>query len=225
VATVDFQEAASQLCIISRVAVNLHALPGLGETHQTVVAYPVVYDDEETLVANAYKAAIYPADLERLTTWLTEAKAAADETNAFAIVATLNRAIQKNIPYVRREEKGVQTPAETLQKRSGSCRDMATLLMEACRALGMAARFCSGYLDCAASVAGHASTHAWMEVYLPGRGWTGFDPTIGDEVSHKHVSIGVSNHPRAVMPISGRFFGTRNDFIAMTVAVKFEKLG
>lgn len=224
VATVDFHEPSDELSIVSRVTVNLHALPGLSEAHQTVVAYPVVYDDEETLVADAYKAAIYPADVQRLQTWLATAIAAADQTNAFAIVSTLNQAITNDIRYMRREEKGVQTPAETLEKRSGSCRDMATLLMEACRALGVAARFCSGYLDCAASVAGRASTHAWMEAYLPGRGWSGFDPTLGNEVSDRHVSIGLSNHPRAVMPVSGRFFGVRSDFIAMTVAVKFDKI-
>lgn len=223
VATVDFQQPCDELRIVSCVKVNLHALPRLEEADQSVMAYPVAYDDEEALVANAYKAPIYPGDLPSLQAWLPAVIAKADQNNAFAIVATLNREIKETIRYARREEKGVQTPAETLQKQSGSCRDMATLLMEACRALGFAARFCSGYLDCAASEAGRASTHAWMEAYLPAHGWSGFDPTLGDEVSHKHVSIGVSNHPRAVMPISGRFFGTRADFIAMSVAVKFEK--
>ena len=137
-------------------------------------------------------------------------------------MATLNQAVKNQIRYNRREEKGVQRPRETLSKGTGSCRDMATLLMEACRALGIAARFSSGYLDCAASLAGRASTHAWAEVYLAGRGWTGFDPTLGEQTSAKHIAIGVSNHPRGVMPISGRFFGSSADYLGMNVSVKFE---
>ncbi len=61
-------------------------------------------------------------------------------------------------------------PAETLQKSSGSCRDFSTLLLEACRCWGLAARFVSGYMQCEATEAGGASTHAWTEVYLPGAG-------------------------------------------------------
>ena len=82
---------------------------------------------------------------------------------------------------------------------------MATLMMEAGRVLGIAMRFASGYLDCAASVAGRASTHAWIEAYLPGLGWRGFDPTLGEPSSLKHIVVGVSSHPRGVMPISGMF--------------------
>ena len=132
------------------------------------------------------------------------------------------QAVKEQIRYNRREEKGVQTPLDTLNRATGSCRDMATLLMEACRALGIASRFSSGYLDCPASLAGIASTHAWTEVYLAGHGWTGFDPTLGEQTSGKHITIGLSNHPRGVMPISGRFFGTSADYIGMQVTVKFE---
>ena len=139
------------------------------------------------------------------------------------MVATLNETVHRQIGYQLREEKGVQRPLETLAKGTGSCRDMATLLMEACRALGIAARFSSGYLDCPASLAGRASTHAWAEVYLPGRGWTGFDPTLGERTGAKHIAIGMSNHPRGVMPISGRFFGSSADYLGMKVSVKFER--
>lgn len=223
VATLYFKEPAAQLRIVSRVSVNLGALPSLAEAPHTPIAYPVVYADEEIPVADAYKAAIYPNDAPALRDWAESVIQHADRTDAAAIVAALNDAIKDGIAYVRREEKGVQSPQETLAKTSGSCRDMATLLMEACRTLGIASRFSSGYLDCAASLAGRASTHAWTEVYLPSRGWSGFDPTLGEETSHKHIAVGVSNHPRAVMPISGRFFGTRADFIGMTVSVKFDK--
>lgn len=223
VATVEFTQDAAALRIVNRVIVNTGALPRLAEAPHAPVPFPVVYDEEEATVADAYKAAIYPADAVAVKAWANKAAASADPADAAAIVGALNLAIMRDIRYLRREEKGVQGPSDTLTKATGSCRDMATLLMEACRTLGIASRFSSGYLDCAASTAGRASTHAWTEVYLPGRGWSGFDPTLGEETSQKHVAVGVSNHPRAVMPVSGRFFGTRADFLGMTVSVKFEK--
>jgi transglutaminase-like putative cysteine protease len=118
----------------------------------------------------------------------------------------------------------VQSPAETLRLASGSCRDMATLMMEAGRVLGYATRFASGYLDCAASIAGRASTHAWTEFYLPALGWRGFDPTLGEPTSLKHVVTGVSNHPRGVMPVSGKFTGSSSDCLEMIVQVTTEQL-
>src|SRR5205814_4438803 len=106
----------------------------------------------------------------------------------------------------------------------GSCRDMATLMLEALRAFGLPARFVSGYLDCAASEAGRASTHAWAEAYLPEIGWIGYDPTLGEATSGKHVVTGVSNHPRGVMPISGTFFDDQNSYLGMEVTVQTERL-
>jgi transglutaminase-like putative cysteine protease len=101
---------------------------------------------------------------------------------------------------------------------------MATLMMDAARVLGIAARFASGYLDCPASVAGRASMHAWTEVYLPALGWRGYDPTLGEATSLKHVTTGVSNHPRGVMPVSGMFVGVSSDYREMIVQVTTEKL-
>ena len=107
----------------------------------------------------------------------------------------------------------MQSPAETLALGSGSCRDMATLMMDAARSLGFAARFASGYLDCPASEAGRASMHAWAEIYLPTLGWRGYDPTLGEPTSLKHLVVGVSNHPRGVMPVSGMFTGASSDYV------------
>lgn len=122
--------------------------------------------------------------------------------------------------YMKRTEKGVQAPAGTLDLGTGSCRDLATLMMEAARVSGVASRFVSGYLHGSASMAGHASTHAWTEVYLPTLGWRGFDPTIGDVVATHHIVTGVSSHPRGVMPISGTFTGAGDDYAGMQATVK-----
>ena len=73
-------------------------------------------------------------------------------------------------------------------------------------------------------MAGNASTHAWTEVYLPDLGWRGFDPTTGQPTGLKHVVMGVSNHPRGVMPISGKFTGSSADYRQMVVQVRTETL-
>jgi transglutaminase-like putative cysteine protease len=129
------------------------------------------------------------------------------------------------VKYRRRTAKGVQTPAETLGLASGSCRDLATLLMEVARVMGVAARFASGYLHGRASLAGNASTHAWAEVYLPTLGWRGFDPTIGATTSVQHIVTGVCTHPRGVMPVSGSFSGAPADYLGLTASVKSSLLG
>jgi len=128
---------------------------------------------------------------------------------------TLCQLSHRTFRYARRTEKGVQSPGDTLKLRTGSCRDLATLMMDAARAAGVASRFVSGYVHGTASMAGHASTHAWTEVYLPTLGWRGFDPTSGDVVAMGHIATGVSSHPRGVMPISGSFTGAGNDYLGV----------
>ena len=146
------------------------------------------------------------------------------DATADEIVSSLNRRVHQTIRYTRREERGVQSPGETLRSGTGSCRDLATLLTEALRLLAFPARFVSGYLNCPASEAGRASTHAWAEVYFPNSGWVGYDPTLGDFTAAKHVVVGVSNHPRGVMPVSGSFFGKTDEYLGMTVSVRTENL-
>ena len=136
----------------------------------------------------------------------------------------LNRHIREKFTYRRRDERGVQRPAETLDKNSGSCRDFATLFIEACRSWGLAARFVSGYMLCEAAEAGGATTHAWAEVYLPGAGWKGFDPTSGILAGSKHVAVAVSRHPEAAAPIAGSFTGVPTAFRCIEVDVKLEQL-
>jgi transglutaminase-like putative cysteine protease len=106
-----------------------------------------------------------------------------------------------------REEPGVQSATDTLTRASGSCRDFANLFMQAARHLGLAARFVSGYLHAEPSSANYGSTHAWAEVFLPGAGWKGFDPTIGKIVGTDHFAVAVARLPESVPPIAGSFIG------------------
>ncbi len=199
------------------------------------VGWPVIYAEQERAVAAGYLASVYPEESAGLRAWLAFQPWAWIPSNAdrgpppgqpdvIAFIQALSTWIHTHINYRRREEKGVQSPLETLQLRSGSCRDMATLMLESLRAAGIAARFASGYLDSAASAAGLAATHAWVEFCLPEQGWGGCDPTLNEAASLKHVLTGVSSHPRGVMPVSGSFTGRAGLYQGLTVSVKMEKL-
>lgn len=128
------------------------------------------------------------------------------------------------LAYQVREAEGVQSPATTLASGSGSCRDFAALFIEACRYLGLAARFVSGYLHMPDDESGNASTHAWAEVYLPGPGWKGFDPTSGVVTGNQHIPVAVARHPEAVPPVSGSFIGPLGQAPSLKVAVRVAAL-
>jgi transglutaminase-like putative cysteine protease len=146
-------------------------------------------------------------------------------TDTEAFLTAMTAAIQKEFDYRERLEPGVQTPVETLLRRSGTCRDYALLMMEAVRSVGIAARFVSGYLYDPAidgkesEVAGAGATHAWVQVYLPGAGWVEFDPTNGSYGGQNLVPIAVAREPAQAIPVAGTFSGDPNSLIRMDVDV------
>jgi transglutaminase-like putative cysteine protease len=115
--------------------------------------------------------------------------------------------IMSYFAYTVREEPGVQSPAQTLSYAQGSCRDFAALFIEGCRNLGLASRFVSGYAHAPHSEQWSTTTHAWAEVYLPGAGWKGFDPTAGEVTGSRHIPVAVARHPETVPPVAGSFVG------------------
>jgi uncharacterized protein (DUF2126 family)/transglutaminase-like putative cysteine protease len=172
--------------------------------------YPFVYDPALALELAPYLVAD-PLG-ERFDAYLAGIDRTPRPTTAF--VFDLNAALQHAIGYVIRMEPGVQTPDETLAKRSGSCRDSAWLLVQLMRRLGLAARFASGYLiqlkPDVASLDGPSGTthdftdlHAWCEVYLPGAGWVGLDPTSGLFAGEGHIPLACAANPVSASPISG----------------------
>jgi transglutaminase-like putative cysteine protease len=208
VATLDFQERAERLTITSEVTVQLHT-DGAMEFPLALTAaqFPFRYDEQEQQDLLHYLQSIYVADKPQVLAWLGSIWQPGQCLETTALLSTINAKIANEITYEVREAPGVQSPSRTLERRRGSCRDVATLFIEVCRSCGLAARFVSGYLLSAASAQDSHSTHAWSEVYLPGSGWCGFDSTSGLLVGADHVAVAVHRHPEAIPPISGAFVG------------------
>ncbi len=224
IALVDWLAPGSILTIINDVIVErLSPFPARAFHEPWRVPFPPLYDPMEVAITSVYQTPAYVEDAVHVQAWLAE-NLAVDRHDAEGTMQALCMLVHRTAAYQRRMERGVQSPARTLELRSGSCRDMATLMMEAARHLGVAARFASGYLHGSASLAGRASTHAWTEVYLPTLGWRGFDPTLGTAISLNHIVTGVSTHPRGVMPVSGAFTGARADCRSLEVTVRTEEL-
>jgi transglutaminase-like putative cysteine protease len=187
------------------------------------LVHPFAYTASDRIELEPFLRAVYPDDRERVIGWLQES-GWLQMAQTFALLNCINRGIASGFSYQVREEQGVQTPGTTLRSRSGSCRDFAALFTEACRHLGLASRFVSGYLFAWSGDAGNASTHAWAEVYLPGAGWKGFDPTSGEIVGDRHVAVAVARHPEAVPPVAGEFIGAAQQRPVLSVTLRVSEI-
>ncbi|MFL9952770.1 transglutaminase family protein [Paraburkholderia nemoris] len=141
-----------------------------------------------------------------------------------ALLRAMTLDIKSTFFYVRRTEKGVHRPGDTLRNRSGSCRDFAVLMMDAVRSLGLAARFVSGYLFVPDmpehdAVQGGGATHAWLQIYLPGAGWVDFDPT-NSIVGNRHlIRVAVAWNYYQALPLWGTWHGAPHSFRGLQVDV------
>jgi transglutaminase-like putative cysteine protease len=157
--------------------------------------------------------------------WATRFLRDDGSANTHALLVNMTRSIKRHFKHVARHEKGVQDPVQTLTLGSGSCRDLAMLMIEALRSLGIAARFVSGYLHVASHdhvTGGH--THAWVQAYVPGPGWVDFDPSSGTVGNHNLVRVAAVHEPQEAIPLQGSWVGSSSDHLAMKVSVKVAAL-
>ncbi|MDF0597146.1 DUF2126 domain-containing protein [Psychromarinibacter halotolerans] len=186
---------------------------------ESAEAYPFTYDEA---IQDDLSIYLKP---EPITPRVKDFVASIDtkDINTVDLIVNLNTRLSKEIGYVIRMEPGVQAPEQTLEIGKGSCRDTSWLLVNVLRHLGIAARFCSGYLiqlkpDLVA-LDGPAGTdhdftdlHAWCEAYIPGAGWIGVDPTSGLLTGESHIPLAATPHYRNAAPISGMATFAEVDF-------------
>jgi len=208
VATATFDVPANQLAIESEVIIqqfNENPLDFLVDDY--AIDYPFDYRPEDEIVLSPYMTVPDQKTKQLLTEWITNVWQVGSPIQAYTLLQRLGTYIHDTLIYQIREEPGVQTAAQTLEYGTGSCRDFALLFMEGTRCLGLASRFVSVYLHAPPSATNYGATHAWAEVYLPGAGWKGFDPTVGAIAGPDHFAVAVARLPESAPPVAGSFVG------------------
>ncbi|MEE4291134.1 MAG: transglutaminase family protein, partial [Cycloclasticus sp.] len=223
VATATFSNSAQRLVVKSEIIIQQYdQAPHDFLVADYAVDYPFNYNDEDKVLLSPYMSTPDESASNLLTAWLDRVWQPDEKIQTFALLLRLNQAIYQSLTYQKREEEGVQSAEETLSLGSGSCRDSACLFMTAARHLGFAARFVSGYSYSDASTiqfGQSGSTHAWAEVFIPGAGWKGFDPTVGNIVGAEHIALAVARLPESVPPIAGSFHGSPGASMIVNVSV------
>lgn len=170
------------------------------------VNYPFTYDADSAEVLRPYLRSLAQGDQAAVGVWVHRYWRPGEPVQTYGLLARLCAGINQSLTYQIREQPGVQSAIETLTRGVGSCRDFANLFMEAAHFLGLAARFVSGYLNSPFEDGRSGSTHAWAEVYLPGAGWKGFDPTSGEIAGSRHIAGGCGADARGGVAGDGCLF-------------------
>lgn len=207
VAIANFSLPTSQLVIESEVIIQqFNESPLDFMVSDYALRYPFSYQDEDNILLSAYKSLPDQMTVNVVNKWIARFWQSGESIQTYTLLQRIADYIYKTLTYRVREEPGVQSAIETLRCGTGSCRDFAFLFMQTVRCLGLASRFVSGYLY-APLMNEIGSTHAWAEVYLPGAGWKGFDPTIGKIAGSDHIAVAVARLPDSIPPIAGSFAG------------------
>jgi transglutaminase-like putative cysteine protease len=216
VASCFFPERAKELTF--RLAINLD-LDEKDPFHfilaREAVELPFPYDASVARLLAPYRERQVKTEL-RVPGW--EPPTTKKRRDTVGALVDLNKRLHECIGYERREQGEALSPAETLRRGRGACRDVAVLLAEMLRHMGLAARLTSGYLRESDSEIKRAegSLHAWTEVFLPGAGWIGMDATNGVFCNHNFIGAAVGLSPAEVTPISGVYFHNKRVPAQMT---------
>lgn len=230
VALVQPQCPATELKVVCSFSVEHTGTPALDfPLSPNAQTYPFAYDKEERLVLAHYISPYYNDPDGIINEWANQFIDGDGATGSRQLLMNMMQFIRTHMQFLSRFEEGVQTPHRTLELQSGTCRDFATLMIEAARHLGYATRFVSGYLytpwldDGSQSGSATGTTHAWVQVYLPGAGWMPFDPTNNLINGTDLIRAGVARHASLASPVSGSWTGFPGDFLGMSVDVNVHR--
>ena len=223
-----FDKPADMLRFESRVVLDHNPSPLVADEDEAIsasgAAFPFAYaaEDMPDLLRSIERhypdpQGSVPAFAKRFLRWN-------GPTPIAALLTDMTHGIRDGFSYKKRLDGRTQTPAETLERGTGTCRDYAVLMMEAARSLGLSARFVSGYVYSAgggaAGYRGGGHTHAWAQVYLPSCGWVEFDPTNGIVGNRDLVRVAIARDPVQATPLCGWWDGDADDFKDMDVEVE-----
>lgn len=212
IAVAYLEEQANEI----RIEANILTELGLENPFDFIIepyaeTYPFSYNPSERKALSPYLEVGSPSSCANVLPWIWK-EFPQLPSQSLELLTQLNSRIHERFTYQRRDEEGVQDPDETISLGSGSCRDFARFFTEACRQLGFAARFVSGYLydpptgdDHFRNIA-EGSMHACSEVFLPGAGWKGFDSTNGMLANQFFIPCAVANEPKLTSPIQGSYY-------------------
>lgn len=221
VATIAFSRRAAELRFESRISID-HAPSDLraADIADHAKIAPFAYAAGEQAEAAPY---LQPAQPAEIADWAKSFLAPDGTADTHALLCGMTQTIKRTFRHGARHQKGTRLPAETLRLASGSCRDLAVLMIAALRSLGFAARFVSGYLNTAdpddEQITG-GNTHAWVQAFVPGPGWIDLDPSTGVVGNQNLVRVAVAQEPHEAIPLEGTFIGYASDHLAMNVAVR-----
>ena len=225
VAIATFDERSDRLSFVSTAKVEHNPAEEFALTPDDLAYfYPFLYDDDEFPDLVQFITPQYGDPNGELSAWALNFLDDEAPTPTFKILSGMTHGIRNAFAYRKRHEHGTQHPLDTLQTKSGTCRDYALFMIEALRRLGIAARFVSGYLfipgDRAHGYVGGGSTHAWVQAYLPSAGWIEFDPTNGIVGTRDLIRVAVARDPRQAVPLHGTYLGSADAFVGMDVNIK-----
>ena len=228
VATTKFDDRADRLSFVSKVRLD-HAPAKFHATDVDYSArhYPFAYSVDYWRDLNRYIQP--PSSRRELDRWSAAFFRNGKSADLYELLVGMTQTIKQTIRHISRHEEGIQEPVQTISLGSGSCRDVAVLMIAALRSRGIAARFVSGYVhlvdddneeeDEEDDIVG-GNTHAWVQVYVPGPGWVDFDPTAGITGNQNLIRVAIVQHPREAIPLQGTWYGSSSDHLAMNVAVR-----
>lgn len=226
IAAATFDTSTDLLSIQSRTVVDLTApVWPVFPISASATSYPFDYAPDDLIDLGALARPQYADEADRLASWVAPFMMPG-QTDTLSLLKDVANGVTARIAYQSRETEGTQGPLETLDRGCGSCRDFAVLLAEAARTLGFAARLVSGYIHDPRAEwlgsAGAGSTHAWVEIFLPGAGWISFDPTNRSVGPANLIPVAVARKIDQVAPVTGSFHGTNTDRPALDVEVTVE---